>query len=76
MSYLGKFSMQVAVVSTFPWGDEDEKAEMEDLVHRAEAAEGRHISAKVFVRKGCSVQSTVVRTFPLLLLLPPNWLEG
>ena len=68
--------MGVSPVTTFAWGNEDEKAEMEALARRTKAAEGRQILAQVTVRNGYSPEMDIsLRTFPLVLPLPPKWLE-
>jgi hypothetical protein len=69
-------NIHVSLLSLQIWQDEDEKVEMEDFRHRTEAAEGRCILVQVCVRDGYSVNDgPVLRTFPLLVPLPENWLD-
>jgi hypothetical protein len=77
MTYVGWPLLEVLPVAELEWRDEDEKSEMETLLHRVQAAEGRQILAQVAVRGGYRPEalSATLRTFPLLLILPPNWLE-
>lgn len=77
VTYINTPYCVVSSVATFPWRDEDERSEIETLIHRAQIAEGRQILAQVHVRNGYSLseQSVILRTFPLLLPLLPNWLQ-
>jgi hypothetical protein len=77
LTYIDTPSLVVSSVATFPWQNEDERSEIETLIRRAQTAEGRQILAQVRVRNGYSLseQSVIMRTFPLLLPLPPNWLQ-
>lgn len=74
LTYIGTPVIVVSPVSMFPWKDEDEKSELETLLHRARTADGTQMLARVHVRNGHSLEEgTMMRTFPLRISLPPDW---
>jgi len=76
LAYIGTPSIVVYPVDRFPWGDEDEKSELETLLHRVRTASGNQMLVQVHVRTGYSPNHGVIlRKFPLLITLPPNWFQ-
>ena len=76
LTYIGTPSIVVYPVGMFPWEDEDEKSELETLLHRVRAADGNQMLAQVHVRNGyLPDHGIMLRKFPLLISRPQNWFQ-
>jgi len=74
LTYIGTPSYVVHPVGMFPWEDEDEKSELETLLHRVRTANDNQMLAQVHVRNGYSLgHGVMLRKFSLLISLHPNW---
>lgn len=67
---------KISLLSSENWGNDDEREEMEGFRHLSEKAEGQRLLVQICVRDGYSVTGgPIMRTFPLIVPIPENWLD-